>query len=431
MVSYEGWIPTITGRLAFRLIGDCDSRSMVAARNVTNEQTRLILCCQFRDLSDSALPSGLFGWMFGSKVYSAAKKLKGRFWFVLWAKGERKSESPTISSLSGSVLIYRDAPKWNRIQNQGISAGSTAFEKIADMQERLKLWNDKLQQGERVESLSNLFLQGSQDKRLLDDLTIQCDARVDFDLDRAGMLKIFMHEPAAFSPLAPRLPSDERAANRLRKYICTQSYYFIKDLTHTHQHHDTTTDTLLDIYNSEEENWQYSTLRSLFRKAIQLKRSKDPADYSDSIGLLAYARSFKSLVTDSLQQPDKSGGLKANNDIVFDEFSKVLDREFLEQSINSARSSIVKQIDDSRYVKNRRRQWMIGLVAIVIALVGLLRLAPTQYNDVQVDPLLDCLGRLILEEPLWMLALVSFMMLAYFKIEGSIDAAEMPISLSS
>ena len=55
---------------------------------------------------------------------------------------------------------------------------------------------------------------------------------------------------------------------------------------------------LYEIGGEDDESWRNSTLFSIYRKIIQLKRDPHISTFSDSLGLIAYAESFEKISKD-------------------------------------------------------------------------------------------------------------------------------------
>jgi hypothetical protein len=84
-------------------------------------------------------------------------------------------------------------------------------------------------------------------------------------------------------------------------YLASQAFFFLKDITHRHQHHEPARDTIVDLYhwiNNDETCWQRATYYSLIRSIIAQKRQKLGPTVGSALGILAYAGSFKRLVHD-------------------------------------------------------------------------------------------------------------------------------------
>lgn len=83
--------------------------------------------------------------------------------------------------------------------------------------------------------------------------------------------------------------------------VANQVYYFIRDISHTHQHHEPSSDTILKAYPDEKlrnhgnTNWKRETLYALHKFIIQQKRGKRYEALVRCQGVLAYAKAFSDL----------------------------------------------------------------------------------------------------------------------------------------
>lgn len=93
------------------------------------------------------------------------------------------------------------------------------------------------------------------------------------------------------------------------------AYYFVKDVTHRHYHHDPESDQLLLLsrlhpvtktaeHEENELRWRRETLWGLARIIAQFRRKKDLDDYKRARGILAYADAFQSSLARIWRAPD-------------------------------------------------------------------------------------------------------------------------------
>jgi len=85
--------------------------------------------------------------------------------------------------------------------------------------------------------------------------------------------------------------------------VAEQAYYFIKDVVHTHSHHDQTSDQITPLYrfgrrtdepgHDDEVAWRRETLWSLSREIERLNREGDLTDQRRALGIIAYAEAFQ------------------------------------------------------------------------------------------------------------------------------------------
>jgi hypothetical protein len=175
------------------------------------------------------------------------------------------------------------------------------------------------------------------------------------------------------SHLMPKRPEFLEMQEDLRVYanidisdlIAAQFYYFLRDITHTHQHHHQSTDTILSVYKSANDiDWRKNVLFSLYNHIIARKRTTSLSESIDALGILAYARAFYQSSQNKLTARNLWTAHRAN-------FPTFLD-ERLTESINAA----VRRLENQDRAKYERRQALwhkkINWLGIFIAVSALL-----------------------------------------------------------
>jgi hypothetical protein len=147
--------------------------------------------------------------------------------------------------------------------------------------------------------------------------------------------------------------------------IAAQFYYFLRDISHTHQHHHQDTDTILSVYKSINDiDWRKNVLFSLYNHIIARKRTTSLADCIGALGILAYARAFYQSSRNRLVARNVWATSEAN-------FPSFLD-ELLVDSINAT----IKSLESQDRIEYERRQtaWhkKIGWLGVFIAVMALL-----------------------------------------------------------
>ncbi|MCI2282166.1 hypothetical protein L3081_00585 [Colwellia sp. MSW7] len=90
------------------------------------------------------------------------------------------------------------------------------------------------------------------------------------------------------------------AFNSFKDDAVSQIYYFMKDLCHQHQHHDSKSDILLPLVKGDsQESYKELTkgvLKSLYRTILKMRRTHSENDYYAMKGMMAYVSSFKEIM---------------------------------------------------------------------------------------------------------------------------------------
>tara|TARA_B110000211_G_scaffold189077_1_gene215174 strand:- start:2595 stop:3878 length:1284 start_codon:yes stop_codon:yes gene_type:complete len=148
--------------------------------------------------------------------------------------------------------------------------------------------------------------------------------------------------------------------NKFRDDAVSQIYYFMKDLCHQHQHHDSKSDILLPLVKGDsQESYKDLTkgvLKSLYRTILKMRRTHSEDDYYAMKGMMAYVSSFKEIM-----------GKKSALRTTLCAFSKEGDDKIL-SSIEAKAGSLRA----SRERKNNYTAIVPSVLSLSIASVGIL-----------------------------------------------------------
>ncbi len=115
--SLFSWIPTVTGRLSFSIIGETDFPAPTEKVNVVDENHRYILCFQKRNnLLDSAIP--LFKKTIVDKIWGFLSNL----YFVCLAKC-KNDPCNDDSDLTGKIFLFHTDKKFLFFTNKKKGVG--------------------------------------------------------------------------------------------------------------------------------------------------------------------------------------------------------------------------------------------------------------------------------------------------------------------
>ena len=296
--TFAGWVPTITGQLSFSLIGLGTNSSDCVTANVethTGNQrkapTRHVLVYQQRISQDLPIPVWLAPlvkpWvkthfiLVGSsapadrprldlptennryrRLHDEIGVLKGKIYMVPSDQEDRKAIKRFLGAVTARIgEIERTTPR-------GTICGD--FDLVKEF--------DLVPNAAKTEGV--VF------------------AECDFELYRSGELRLHFdaeaptyagaHDDAA----APDLVNPEGLIGGLSK----QAYYFIKDISHRHFHHDASSDNILPsfrVHDGDDDGWRRDSLWSLSRAVLEHRRRNSLLDHKRALGILAYAESFQ------------------------------------------------------------------------------------------------------------------------------------------
>jgi hypothetical protein len=270
--TFFGWIPTVSGALSFSAFGDTSHPPRAISANRADRNTRYFVCYRARDCSDILIPfrSKLGPWFFN---------LSGKLWFVCIGKCETRNG--TQETMEGQVLIFHDRDLWrNNVGNIVRSA--------QDLLKGYRYGNHP--------NIQNYFEPTFVE--LVDQLPALSAFNASFTITRVGFTTLQLADKMELHHTAPSLPDAQPARDHVKHILAAQLFFFLRDIGHRHQHHDPYTDTIVDLWPEAKDPfyWKLQTLFSLYRKVISYKRIKSPNSFTASLGVCAYADTFRALI---------------------------------------------------------------------------------------------------------------------------------------
>lgn len=241
--KFRGWLPNVTGNLSFSLIGGLSQPSPCELVNVISDGRRVVACSQTRNLSDNLITK---------KVELPGKEVHS-FHFTLLSRTGFHDHSD-VDCLAGWVFIH---------------IGHALEVKAA---------KDEILAGHRT---------------IVREMLDSCLFGIHFRLYRDGRCAVVVPpslrnqdvEYGAYIPLS----GDEAL-----RPLAAQCFYFLRDITHRHQHHSPHSDTLTSVWSAEDGvRWVRETLYELFRRVIISRRIRSPKAQEDALGILAYIGTFE------------------------------------------------------------------------------------------------------------------------------------------
>lgn len=329
-------MPTVGRRLSFSLIGQTTHPTEAITVNVATKHARYIICLQKRYLLDSSFP------IFKRQIARHIWAISGDFWCLLLAKCTCTDEKYIAeSSLEGSVLIFQEqSPKlsqrqiWNRVHDERPTWD--------DLQNTIIEAQDSLHRFDALNQETNLEDYYTKNIEPVLEHLFSCYVyKADFALERNGIVRI------------TSVDFDESKTSRHTDHIvCSQIFFFLKDIIHRHQHHHPKTDTILDIYNEDDPSWACEILRALYKKVLTFKRDQTEGIYSSSLGVLAYIKAFKKVCSDDLNIKKESLVTSRDDDTLI-------------ESIKAAQ-------DDLRFFSSQRQRMSDTIRTSILSMMGLI-----------------------------------------------------------
>ncbi|WP_163133851.1 hypothetical protein [Agarivorans sp. Alg241-V36] len=347
--SYVGWVPTVGGRLSFSIIGN----SYTATANRSDCSKRYILSYQSKSLSDSALLPD-FIWPFFNK--------SSKFTFVCSGTASN-APSSLEAPLEGRIVVFDNG-------DDGISDFESELNK---RQHRIQLSDDSLETIQK--DIENIISYQVKQAAI---------AKFDFSLQRDGKVSISNPESKDGLEITPE-EYDSLAA---------QSFFFLKDLCHVHQHHHSQTDTMVDLYRNDSETpWREETIRALYRHVLSFKRNPSIESYTSALGVLAYLKTFISKHFNEENSKEEARR------------SLILDNDNIEKSILINKERLHYQHDNRRSLKLSTANLFFLLIALVISMSGMGQVFNLQLTTDASNDYLGPLLKFIYKEPITVLSL--------------------------
>lgn len=267
-----GWIPTILGRLSWTKIGALDQRGKTI--RIPRGENNYFVVCQTRRVADGIFPRLRSGfrafWAFLSGMFSTVEREFVGYKFNFYLVVERAADGSTLTGWIACVTAEHDPFRAEFRAATHSAATSANFPELLHktLQERVRAHNEKVRHDFALRFRSRSV-------RLM---------RV--VIERDGITRVTRSDE-------PEVTHEEG------ERVAQQSFYFMKDVSHIHQHHSESSECqfLLHAESSPtDKKWADEILKDLQRAVITARRSRNNLqDLYDSIGISNYAQTFASI----------------------------------------------------------------------------------------------------------------------------------------
>lgn len=329
-VIFKAWVPCASGRLSFLKIGDTTYPNPCLKTVEYNPTATLgrAYCSQMRYTGDAEIPKWMVKWFF--PVFGALS-------FYLNEASNRTSSSPLKNMLRGAANFFEAlnsikdeffsfhlAGEWRNETLEGI----VAIERRFSAHKMISIKRDRNAAHEewRQNSDKNIPIRLKHDaycETLKKSLSF-CN----FSLQRNGILEIRL----------PKLIEDQDKNShplRATTSLAGEMYFFIKEITHTHKHHDQESDRVIDVYHIDNSTpdsklWLDRVRANLLRHLVDLQRlSPRNINLQRAIGMIAYCESF-----DRISQEIDETRVKLPSIVNFDLLKNSISSKLSELSIH-------------------------------------------------------------------------------------------------
>lgn len=292
--SYAGWIPNVSGHLSFGLICPKGAPHSINHRSEPSGERTVVVHTR-RSAQDFPFPGRFVGAVRPSVTQDYV--LIGRTTRTatpFFNSGGLQDREEDHGALTGLILIVPHN------SNKEAKRKRKAF--LADIDNAIE---DAL-----AEVSSSMGMGPAHAEHLPDLMRAQANAARDeilcyiarFAMFRTGEFRLWFDDDLFFgrdTVAVPPTPNEREAAD----IIPAQMYFFAKDTTHQHYHHDPETDQILKLFRVNtmpltlnDETWRIDTLRGLAKVVVEHRHSNHSSSNKKALGILAYADAFQSLL---------------------------------------------------------------------------------------------------------------------------------------
>ncbi|MFO1080359.1 MAG: hypothetical protein U1E23_07025 [Reyranellaceae bacterium] len=197
-----------------------------------------------------------------------------------------------------------------------------------------------------------------------------CAFTVKLEICRSGRTTIEVDDADLTREDRPSLGKTRVTQERVAQWLSAQIFYFLRDIGHHHQHHDPTTDTIVDLVRFDgidDLSWRQQVLYNIYRTIIQYKRNPQNKEFHACLGLLAYASTFREVSKQELDSASAEQLPYFHDSGLERSLRSLQDVNQLESERRSQRNSVLQNI-------------VLWIVGTVISVVGLLQVTDDKFK---------------------------------------------------
>lgn len=378
---YRGWIPTVNKRLSYRIIGETRYPEPATYSNVVSNEHRYAVVWQTRSLSDVLFPYVL------SKLFGVS----GDFHFFLVVRGHAGARSAD-AKLIGKLYAVRSLHlSWPLVESE-------FAEYLLQLRE-----HEYEQNVSDPRSCRDIYCS------VHDLLERVSDISANVVIRRSGMLSI---HALRWHDEDLRRSSYDYASSHTGEFehgIADQMYFFVRDISHHHQHHSPDTDTLITVHADATNDlaWARNIIYSLYYRIITRKRYLADEEQAQAQGILAYLMSFKSAVQDRAIELGVGPSIPSFND------------ESLRYSLEATKDYVALTTARRRVSIDVNRNVILGALVVILGMLTFM----VSFADPSgaVSPTMRVAANFVREQAGWILPGLMILTSAYFGV-GLFDA---------
>jgi hypothetical protein len=356
--DFVGWIPNVSGHLSFSHCGISNAPSACFTFNVEAGTHRLIFCAQKRVLFDGLISVPYFRFLFQNDP---------TYLFVLICHSEA-TKGDRLGQLVGDVYVL-PISHWR-----------------APIPGRTTLLRDEVEgaidtlDAESITRTDVNRIKAEFD-RLRGVLDMTSSYKVTVHIERNGMARLSnvtaLQSVRALNSIhsTGREVRDGLESEADMSFAANQAYFFLKDIFHTHKHHDAKSDTIIAAHREDQEyTWIREAHYRLHRKIVTLRRSPDIRSYYDALGLMSYVSALTKIANIYSEQLKEKPLYQNRSDNSFLDQIKHYNQKEIEDSIKSV-------IEFKRWRRVQKNILLTGGPAIFIGMMALAKPAAGPAAD--------------------------------------------------
>lgn len=264
--TFVGWIPNVAGRLSFSHIGSSHFPTKCTKANRGTPDGRRLAVAQRRPLNDWLLPDWYFRFLYG---FSSD-------WIFAFIGETEPDKFDQIARVAGEAFII-ERQDWTRTRDLASTISLEDYFRTFAFS-----WVDQTPNAVNIDDITR---------------TIREESLFSFDVKirRSGVVWIqpkYMSADIHFAETY--LKTDNRSSPDDTAYVANQVFFFLKDVSHKHQHHHASSDTITELGRLDKRHsWVIQTHYRIHRKIIELRRSDSPSKLYNASGILAYLAALR------------------------------------------------------------------------------------------------------------------------------------------
>jgi hypothetical protein len=314
-MTYFGWIPNLRGRLSFSTIGT-STKPYPFKKSI---EANFKLITHGRMLNDSALPRQLRLIIFTMKYSPFRVILKALFVLFTYLKKNKESGNffCNLYGVKHLILLFNRLFANKTLEKLIYLSGDFEFIYL----EPLTHHDEDITKGNvyiisKLDKTLPIIMASLKNKNVTYQLANEALGKLSvlsssFILPRNGLLTIDNINLKEVSETDLRWSTRSQGVtyDNFKMNAVSQIYYFLKDLCHQHQHHDSKSDKLLPLIKATPTDYlpklANEVLKSLYRTILKMRRTHSEKDYYAMQGIMVYTKSFKKIV--KKENPQLSG----------------------------------------------------------------------------------------------------------------------------